>query len=408
MQSILKKVLIFIFIKVFFAAFSASYSSLNIDNLAFVVALGVDVSDADKIKVTFQFVNPPSSTEGTNQESQIFENSVESDSIPSAINLMNTYLARKVDLSHCRIIVFSEAIAENDISEYIYSLMNDVQVRPSSNIIVSKCDSYYYISNSKPSLEKSITRYYDIFPTSSKYTGYITNATIGDFFNSLASTYSHPYAILGGVSSATANTAETKSTIDSEVKSNLSPIHPSDRASENIGTAVFNRGKLVGELNAIETVSFNILENDIDSFLISIPDPDNNNSNLDLFLMPKSDTKIKVDIVNNSPYIQVDCSFSARLYSISSDSNYLDDNVLSSISYACDRYLENVIKDYLYKTSTDFKSDINGLGKYALSSFTTNSDFESFNWTSNYPNATFEVSVETNIISGSLLTQTQF
>lgn len=408
MQSILKKLLIFLLIIIFFIAFSASYASLNIDTLAFVVALGIDISDSDKIKVTFQFVNPPSTTEGTNQESQIFENTVESDSIPSAINLMNTYLARKLDLSHCRIIVFSEAIAKNDISEYIYSLMNDVQIRPSSNIIVSKCDSYYYISNSKPSLETSITRYYDIFPNSSKYTGYLTNATIGDFFNALSYTYCHPYAILGGVSSATANNQETKSTIDSEVKSNLSPIHSTDRASENIGTAVFNRGKLVGELNAIETVSFNIIENDIDSFLISIPDPENNNSNLDLYLMPESDTKIKIDIINNTPYIKIDASFSARLSSISSDSNYLDNNVLSSISSACDKYLESVIRDYLYKTSTDFKSDINGFGKYALSSFITNSDFENFSWNTNYSNSTFEVNIETNITSGALLTQTQF
>lgn len=408
MQSILKKILIFLVLIIFLVAFSASYASLNIDNLAFVVALGIDVSNADKIKVTFQFVNPPSTTEGTNQESQILENTVESDSIPSAINLMNTYLARKLDLSHCRIIVFSEAIAKNDISEYIYSLMNDVQIRPSSNIIVSKCDSYYYISNSKPSLETSITKYYDIFPNSSKYTGYSTNATIGDFFNALTCNYCQPYAIFGGVSSSMDNTSETTSTIDSEVKSNSSPIHSTDRASENIGTAVFNGGKLIGELNAIETVSFNIIENDIDSFLISIPDPENSGSNLDLYLMPKSDTKIKVDIVNNSPYIKINSSFSARLYSISSNSNYFDDNVLDSISSACNKYLESVIKDYLYKTSLDFKSDINGLGKYALSNFATNSDFENFNWATNYSNSTFEINVECDIISGSLLTQAQF
>lgn len=407
MQSIFKKMLILIFVILFFTAFSASYSSLNIDNLAFVVALGIDVSDADKIKVTFQFVNPPSSTEGTNQESKIFENSVESDSIPNAINLMNTYLARKLDLSHCRIIVFSEALAKNDISEYVYSLMNDIEIRPSSNIIVSKCDSEYYISNSKPSLETSITRYYDIFPNSSRYTGYLTNATIGGFFNSLACTYCQPHAILGGVSSSNSNTAETKSTIDSEVKSNLSPIISANRGSENIGTAVFNHGKLVGELNAIETVCFNIIENDVDSFLISIPNPKNDGSNLDLYLVPKSDTKIKVDIINNSPYIKIDTSFSAKIYSISSNSNYLDNDVLSSIALSCDKYLESVIRDYLYKTSSDFKSDLNGLGKYALSNFWTNSDFEKFSWATNYPNSSFEVNVDTNIDSGSLLSQVQ-
>ncbi len=59
--------------------------------------------------------------------------------------------------------------------------MNDVQVRPTSNIIVTTCTANVYIKNSIPSLETSITRYYDIFTNSSKYTGYVSNATIGDF-----------------------------------------------------------------------------------------------------------------------------------------------------------------------------------------------------------------------------------
>ena len=94
---------------------------------------------------------------------KFLKDTVDTNSIPNAINIMNSYLARKIDLSHCRNIVFSEEIAKNGISNFIYTLMNDDQVRPTSNIIVSTCSANEYIKNSIPSLETSITRYYDIF-----------------------------------------------------------------------------------------------------------------------------------------------------------------------------------------------------------------------------------------------------
>ena len=162
------------------------------------------------------------------------------------------------------------------------------------------------------------------------------------------------------------------------------------RSTENIGMAAFKHDKLVGELDAIETVCFHILKNNINSFIISIPKPEDTGSKIDLLLTPKGDTKIKVDIVNNSPYIKIDGS----------------SNVLNSISNSCNNYLENVLLDYLYKTSIDFKSDINGIGKYALSSFYTNKEFKNYNWVDNYMNSTFKVNINTTVNSGFLLNKT--
>ena len=43
--------------------------------------------------------------------------------------------------------------------------------------------------------------------------------------------------------------------------------------SENIGMAVFKDGTLVGELDAIETLSFMCISNDVKGFQISVPNP---------------------------------------------------------------------------------------------------------------------------------------
>ena len=67
MFNIAKKILIITIIVIFIIAFSASYNYSNIDSLAFVVAMGIDVSETKALKVTFQFVTPPSTNEGSNQ-----------------------------------------------------------------------------------------------------------------------------------------------------------------------------------------------------------------------------------------------------------------------------------------------------------------------------------------------------
>lgn len=183
----LKKIITHIFILfmiiLLIVSFSSSYASLNIDNLAFVVALGIDTGESHKLKVTFQFTNLPSTLEGNaSKESQTVFNTVEAPSINTAIQLINAYLGKKINLSHCKLIVFSEEIASQGISEHVYTLMNDSQVRPSSNIIVTKCEAKTYIEESFPSLEELSSQYYEIFAQSDQYTGLVVNSTIRRFF----------------------------------------------------------------------------------------------------------------------------------------------------------------------------------------------------------------------------------
>lgn len=406
----LKKLFILVLIIVFLLAFSSSYNSLGIDNLAYVVAIGIDTSDTHKIRVSFQFTSASSVSEtGSSEKSPSIVNTVDCASISSAINLMNSYLAKQINLSHCKVVVFSEEIAKQGITDYIYTLMNNIQIRPTANIVVSKCNAQYYIESSVPSLENLITKYYDIFPNSSSYTGYTANSTIGDFFNSLLCKTCQPFCILGGLNTETPTLDTTiDSQKDASSKSNESSIW-GKRASENIGIAVFKDGQLVGELDAIETLSLLAIRNKVKSFFVAIPNPDNNNNNdndyLDLNLTLKDSTKVDVDIINGTPYVKVKCSFAGKVVSINESSNLLDTNAINNISNSCNSYLESVIEGYLYKTAKDFKSDINGLGKYALTNFLTNQEFDNYDWLNSYKDCFFDVKVETIVKSSVLVTE---
>ena len=196
MNKWIRNIFIFIVILVFIFAFSSSYSSLNIDNLTYVLAIGIDTSEDNKLEVSFHFSNPIPAESSASEKVTPIINTVTASSLSNAINLVNGYQGRQLNLSHCKVIIFSEKIAKMGISDEIYTLINDTQVRPSANIIISKCNAKYYMSQLNPEIENLISRYYEVFTDSSKYVGHMPNATIGDFFNSLICETCEPYAIL--------------------------------------------------------------------------------------------------------------------------------------------------------------------------------------------------------------------
>lgn len=397
-------------IVVLLLAFSSSYTSFSIDNLAFVIAIAIDKGSNNNLKISFQIEKPSSiSQTGSFESEHTIINTVETSSISSAINLMNGYIGKEINLSHCKLIAFSEELAIDGLSNIVYSLVNNIQIRPSTNIIISKTDAKYYIENSKPSLEALPTKYYEIFPNSSKYTGYTSNVTIGDFFNGLVCNSCEAYAILGGIIDSNENTLSKYSSEDplnaGNIKSNETSIS-GKRGSENIGLAVFKNDKLVGELNAMETVCFSVIANQVNGFLITIKDPQDEEAYIDLYLYRDHDTKQKVEIINGSPYITIDCKLDGKIYSMKNNAKYIDNKVLEELSSSASKYIELQLSNYLYKTSKDLKSDINGFGKSAFSRFSTLQEFEKYNWLENYQNSFFNVKVDVNISSGFLLTET--
>lgn len=176
-----------------------------------------------------------------------------------------------------------------------------------------------------------------------------------------------------------------------------------DSSSELIGASVFKSDRLIGELSAKETLCYNLIQNDVDSFNISIPNPENEKESIDLYLYTKSKPKINVKLINGSPYISVKLKLEAKILSLDENSNYITELRLNDISNSANQYITNLISDYLYKTSKEYESDINQFGKYTLKLFSTTNDFENYNWLENYKNSFFDVNIDTNVQSALLL-----
>ncbi|MBR1802874.1 MAG: hypothetical protein IJ777_02745 [Clostridia bacterium] len=323
--------------------------------------------------------------------------SVNAVSIDNALNLMNTFMSKEINLSHCKVIVFSEEIAKRGIRKEVSTLINNVQIRPDSNIIISTCSAEEYLKNVSPSLENLVAKFYEILPNSADYTGYTANVDLVNFFNRLISKTSEPVAILGSISTSS-------SPGDEELQQKNKSTFDIEGGIKNIGLAVFKDDTMVGKLNATETLNYLMLTNQLKSCNIPVRNPEDENKVVDLFLTPNSKPKIKVSIINGSPYVRINLQTNARISSIEDVTEGGNEEKMQKIKDATSYYLKTQMENYLYRTAKEFHSDISELGKYSLTNFKTFPEFEEYQWKNNYQDAFFDVNVDVSIRSGFLLT----
>ena len=454
---------------IFISGFTVSYTSHNMENLAYVLALGVDVGEKAKLKVSAQFSKTAiysSSSSSSEDTDSIVLVSAEADSIFSALNLLNTYIGKELNLAHCSVVIFSEDFAKQGISTEIFSLMNNEEVRPSTNIVVSKCDAYEYLNNAKPNLEKLTIKYYDTFSITSRFTGYIADLTIGDFYNDYCSPTCDPTAILGGLNSTARNENSDSSGQSGSSESSSSSggessgggnsssesggesgsgssgsgnssssgesttnegstsqqenvvINPQDlvagnssvigkRGTENIGIAVFDGDKYRGELTALEAVCHLLIYNDMDSFIISIDNPMLPSEKMELQMTPAKKTKFTSNITDDENIrVSIDVKLNADVLTLEDDIDYQSNETLEKISQSAEEHMEKEFHDYLNKVSKEYECNIDKFCTKMLSNFATMQEWKDFNFKDKYKDAEFDINVDVNVVSSLLLTKT--
>ena len=99
----------------------------------------------------------------------------------------------------------------------------------------------------------------------------------------------------------------------------------------------------------------------------------------------------------------MELNLEAKVLSVDSSSVNMSEEKFEEISAMANHYLKTEITKFLYKTSKEYKSDINHLGKYAFPLFYTTSEFQKYNWLDNYQNSFFDVKINTNVESSLLL-----
>ena len=355
---------------------SGCYDANSVETFYYGIAMGIDYGDSSKYKLSVQIAqsNNSNSSNSSSQSTKDYIYTVECNTIDSGINILNNYLSKKIDLSHCSAIIFSEALAKAGIIDIINTLGNNVEIRPNANIIISNNTALDILENVSSSGENFSSRLYEFIINSSDYTGYSIISSLGDFFYNTNN-------------SITESTANYISIVDNTIQNN--------------GIAVFKNQSFIGNLTVNESIAHLIITNNLKSSVISIPNPFIQNEFMDLNLELKN-INIDVSLINSIPYIKINSNVICKIKSASKEFDYSSTTNLSIIKNEVDKYLSDLIKKYLYKISREYNSDIAHFNEILSTKYLTADEFNKIPWENIFKDSVFEVSVDSNINSSYL------
>lgn len=353
-------------------------SSMSINDYYFVIGLGLDEAENDSIKLSIQIPSNlgNNSSEGSSSQSSSYEiYSVEAKTIEEAINILDNYLNKQINLSHCSAIVISEELAKKGIDQYINSLNNNVELRYNCQTVVSSSPAYELLEKVSNSGEIFSARLFNYLKSTTNYTGYTIESSIGTFAHDIDSEFCEATAIYTNVN---------------------------EDIIQILGIAVFKDQYLVGTLDVLESIAHLMVTNKLNMCSLTIDSPFIENDKIDFNTKLYKRTGVYIDTINGSPFIKINVFPEISILNSGTNFDYNSSNNIEKTTYAINKYYENIIKKYLYKITKDYNSDINCFQGLYQSTFLTKDEFYKINWDKNFQNSFFEVNVSSRISSSNL------
>lgn len=324
-------------------------------------------------------------------------------------SLVDALTSKEVNLSHVKIILYSEELARSDLSGHINTLISNVDVRPQTSVAICRGKAEDFFKNVTPVLETSPARYYDLILSSYNYTSESAGTELIDFYTAAQSIDREATAVIAeinkNIQSSQSGGNNTQGNNDSQSDSGGSGKSGSASGSESnnekseakfAGLAIFKGSKMVGEISPLLTMGHLIMTNKLQDAAITVPDVENQNKLASITIRQNRPCKFDVQIENNVPKIKITAYLDAHLESSGTTTDYLNNDNKYKLNKAVEEKVTQIVNDYLNKL-IEYDSDIAGIGREAKLLCKTWKEFEDLKWKEIFKNTEFDVSSDVSL-----------
>lgn len=422
----MRKTLILLIIAIILTTIpTGCYDRREVDDMAYVVAIGFDKGVTDKLRLTLQFVTfkggggmaggtGSSGLGGGNELGIVGETAVVTVDCPSfftGLNIANISTSRQFNLMHTKLLIYSEELARSgEISKYVSAIVRYRQIRKIMHLIVTKGQAADLINENRTLVGKIPPKAMDLVMTQSDYTGFFPQVRLFDFYNSFKSTMEQPIAILANVNTF----ANFKKPGQGEMQESISGgeylagelPRKNGIKREYFGAAVFHGGKMVGEINGSEVRILKIIQGKFKRGFFTMQDPLAPNYIVPLDVRLRKRPQIKVKTQGNVPEIYVWIPLEGNILAIQSGEQYEELRLKSILEQAFEQDIKDQADSLIEKCQNQFESDIFGFGRHTVYFFPTIKEWESYKWHEKFPLAKITTEVDFHIRGTGMMLKT--
>ncbi|MDF2606132.1 MAG: Ger(x)C family spore germination protein [Bacillales bacterium] len=366
----------------------------EINDLAIVLAVGIDKGEKQKFNVTVEVVRASDARGQTgspagNAGDPMWIASAEGDSIFEAIRNISTYSSRRVFWAHNYVIIINEELAEKEgIKDIIDFFVRNPELRMRTWIVATPNKAREVVAT-QSGLEvipgEALSKLFRYNPISA-----ISPRTqIRDVHTAYLSESSDPIM------------ARVK-LVERVIPNKKDEKEPSIKQIEMSGTTVFKKDKMVGTLSKAETRGLLPFVENVGTAIIPLTCPGKDEEKITVEVK-KNKVEILPYIKDNAPYYKINLMLNTSVVEANCDFDIDDRKMIKDIEKRLENKYKGYIKSALEKGQKEYATDIFELGKTFENKYPEKWKQFKGNWDEKYAAAKFDINVKAEIESGVLL-----
>ena len=329
-----------IFLLLLIFILTSCYDNKELNNIAILTATEINKID-DNYIINAEIVNPQAPDKQTTKEAPFIIYTGKGKTIKEAYRQIKLSSSRYLYPEHLQILIINENLAKEDISEVLDFYLRDPSIRTEFNILIGKDNNI--LSPTTPIEEISSTSIYETIKTNNTYQGVANLTTL----NELATMSLNPNTEIIIPSIKLKNITKEA---DTEENTNNTKV---ETMYELSGLAIFKNNKLQGYLDNEQSISYNLLKNNIHNSILTYECEKNKYLSAEII-----DSKSKIIIKNNKININVKASVTINESNCNLKLN--DNNNIELLEKKLSIHLKNNLKKDINYIRDTYNSDVYG------------------------------------------------
>ncbi|MBR5949396.1 MAG: hypothetical protein IKZ82_12240 [Clostridia bacterium] len=379
---------------------SACLRPVSVERCGYVVAIGMDGGKEKAYEITLELQRESAGEAQDGGGSIIL--SCEARDLFEAVSELSSNTAYDLNFTRTHLFIVGEKLARECRLDDMLNMSFDVlRIRKSALMVVARCPVRDYIGGLASNKSANIAKMQDALISNVETTGETAAINLSLFIESLN----------GGRFDAVMPMGDYDDGIITDMKQRDSaqkgenPISGAEKGARiggmqglTRGCALFDGGKMCGELSPAETQLMNLVRGDYKRGTIAYPLE--NGETASLLVFPNK-RKISVDLGGDAPRAKVELRLNVTIER--DPTRNIGENWETKEREKLESFFEAKLGK-VFEKCRELNSDAMGFGRYASMNFRSTADWEAFSWKSEYGSLGAEFTVEVNLDDEYLVT----
>ena len=316
-------------------------TSTDLNDQAYVTAIGFDKGPEGKVELTVQIVKPSVlKRDGGGDKEAFWTFTSIGETTFEAIRNMLTTVNRKLYFAHAQFMVFGEELARDGILKYIEAFERDQESNLKAFLLIAKGTTAKKILEAKSELEQIPAAHITDIIENNEATTKLRKITLMEFYRQITQERSCPL---------------------------LGVIVPRDKNKEKFqikdlkieGGAVIRGDKLAGYTDTIQTQSFLLLKEEVGSGIINVSDPYQPDKKIAIEIVGVDSS---MDVILNGEEVSLICEINIKgnLGGQQSQTNLATEKALIAVEKQVEKKISRQVEETVILTQEKGGCDIFG------------------------------------------------